>query len=222
MRSRFLLTVSVSAVLAGFGLTACGSDDSADPPKAAGSATVSAAPTTGRSTTPTSDPSASSISSPSGAASDPTGSSSAKCRATELKWTLTRLGSGGGDGTADAPNAELVAVNSGSRSCILAGYPKLEFHQGKGPQATGVGKGSPAAVTLGPGKGAVIALRYSEMNGKGPDSGNCNPLVTASAAEVTAPGGGAAVRVLVVDQGGKPAEVTVCGQEVRMSPPLAR
>lgn len=50
-----------------------------------------------------------------------------------------------------------------------------------------MGKGSPAPVTLGVGKKAVIALRYSEFNGKGPDTGTC-VLVTAGAADVVAPG----------------------------------
>ncbi|MFJ2577167.1 DUF4232 domain-containing protein [Kitasatospora aureofaciens] len=138
-----------------------------------------------------------------------------------MRWTLTRL-TYEGTGAKDPANAELVAVNAGSQSCTLAGYPKLEFYLGKGPQAEGVGKGSPAPVTLGAGKKAVIALHYSEMNGKGPDSGNCNPLVTAGTADVAAPADSTGVRVPVVDQSGKPAEVTICGQEVRMSPPVAR
>ncbi|MEU9075513.1 DUF4232 domain-containing protein [Kitasatospora sp. NPDC048538] len=144
-----------------------------------------------------------------------------RCRGEELTWTLTRL-TAEGSADRDPANAELVALNSGSHACTLAGYPRLEFHLGKGPKATGAGRGGPATLALGPGKRAVFALRYSEMNGKGPDSGNCNPLVTAGAAEVTAPGGGAEVRVPVVDQAGKPARVTVCGQEVRISPPTAR
>lgn len=76
-------------------------------------------------------------------------------------------------------------------------------------------------MTLGAGKKAAIALRYSEMNGKGPDSGNC-VSVTAGSAQAAAPGDSTEVRVPVVDQSGKPAEVTICGDTVRMSPPVAQ
>ncbi|MFJ9605848.1 DUF4232 domain-containing protein [Kitasatospora sp. NPDC101176] len=239
MRSRSLSTVPLAALLAGLGLTACGSGAgpgaAAGPPKAEGAAPVSgaavpAAPLAGQSTTtasaapasptPVSAPTAAPSSAPTATAPTADGApQDGECRAEELRWTLTRL-----TATADhdPANAELVALNSGSHGCTLAGYPKLEFHLGKGPQATGAGRGGPVALALGPGKRAVFALRYSEMNGKGPDSGNCNPLVTAGAAEVTAPGGGAEVRVPVVDQAGKPARVTVCGQEVRLGPPVAR
>ncbi|MFE5588245.1 DUF4232 domain-containing protein, partial [Kitasatospora sp. NPDC056531] len=200
------MTVSLSALLAGFGLTACGSGSTANPPTAGGTSPVSAAPDAGRSSASAAAPSAAPSASPSTtppvggstATADSGGSHIAKCRTGELRWTLTRF-TGEGTGAKDPANAELVAVSSGSQSCTLAGYPKLEFHQGKGPQADGVGTGSPAPVTLGAGRKAVFALRYSEMNGKGPDSGNCNPLVTAGAAEVAAPGDSAVVRVPVVD-----------------------
>lgn len=216
MRSRFLLTVSVSVLLAGLGLTACGSSSTANPPKAAPVAPLSAAPIAGQSGAPASASSAAGIT----AVKSSDSPQASKCLTQNLRWTLTRLTDAGTD-TKDPANAELVAVNSGTRSCTLAGYPKLEFHLGKGPQAVGVGKGSPAPVMLGAGTRAVIALRYSEFNGKGPDSGNC-VFVTASAAEVAAPGDSTGVRVPVVDHSGKPAEVTICGDEVRMSPPVAR
>ncbi|MFC6594608.1 DUF4232 domain-containing protein [Kitasatospora paranensis] len=154
------------------------------------------------------------------AAADSGSAPAPKCPARDLKWTLTRLTEAGAT-TKDPANAELVAVNSGSRGCTLAGYPKLEFHLGKGPQADGVGQGNPAPVVLGTGRKAVIALRYSEFNGKGPDSDNC-VFVTAGAAEVTAPGDSTEVRVPVVDRNGRPAEITICGDVVRMSPPAAR
>jgi hypothetical protein len=219
MRSRFLLTVSVPVLLAGFGLTACSSSSTANPPKAGGAAPVSAAPIAGQSAAPAAAPAAASFAAGTTASTGSGSSQAAKCRTQHLKWTLTRL-TDAGTTAKDPANAELVAVNSGSHSCTLAGYPKLEFHVGKGPAAFGVGKGSPAPVTLGAGKKAVIALRYSELNGKGPDSGNC--LVTASSADVAAPGDSTEVQVPVVDQSGKPAEVTICGDEVRMSPPVAR
>ncbi|MGK4578603.1 DUF4232 domain-containing protein [Kitasatospora sp. HPMI-4] len=211
------MTVSVSALLAGLGLTACSSSSTTSPPKADGAAPASAAPIAGQSAAP-----AKATAPVSGVTTESTGSGgsqTAKCRTQHLRWTLTRLADSG-TGAKDPANAELVAVNSGSDSCTLAGYPKLAFHVGKGPEALGVGKGSPAPVTLGAGKKAVIALRYSELNGKGPDSGNCQ--VTASAADVTAPGDSTGVRVPVVDQNGKPAEITICGDEVRMSAPVAR
>ncbi|MFF7632976.1 DUF4232 domain-containing protein [Kitasatospora sp. NPDC008050] len=249
MRTRFLLTVSASALLAGLGLTACGSSSAAAPAKAGGAAPVSATPVsaapvsaapiagqsaapgsaTPGSTTPVAGQSATTparstaptSATPAGATA-PTrsgGPQGAKCAAQNLKWTLTNLADAGTT-TKDPANAELVALNSGSDSCTLAGYPKVEFHVGKGPQALGVGTGTPAPVTLGAGRKAVIALRYSELNGKGPDSGNC--LVTAGSADVTAPGDETVVRVPVVDQSGKPAQITICGDEVRMSPPVAR
>ncbi|GAB2713290.1 DUF4232 domain-containing protein [Kitasatospora kifunensis] len=247
MRSRFLLTVSVSTLLAGLGLAACGSSSSstASPPKAGvaapvtglsaapvstppatgqPAAPVSAAPIAGQSAAPA-RATAPVSAAPTGAtgatgSTGPGGSQTAKCRTQSLKWTLTRL-TDASAGTRDPANAQLVAVNSGSDSCTLTGYPKLEFHLGKGPEALGVGQGSAAPVTLGAGKKAVIALRYSEFNGKGPDSANC-VLVTAGSAEVAAPGDDTVVRVPVVDQGGKPAEITICGDEVRMSPPVAQ
>ncbi|GAA1235472.1 hypothetical protein GCM10009665_27050 [Kitasatospora nipponensis] len=150
----------------------------------------------------------------------PESAPAAACTTQNLRWTLTRI-TDPATGVRDPANAELVAVNAGSLSCTLVGYPKLEFHVGKGPQAVGVGKGRPAAVTLEAGKGAVIALSYSELNGKGPDSGAC-VSVTAGAADVAAPGDGTTVRVPVVDQRGRPAQVTICGDEVHMSPPVAR
>ncbi|MDH6124848.1 DUF4232 domain-containing protein [Kitasatospora sp. GP82] len=215
MRSRYLLTVSLSALLAGLGLTACSSSPTANPPKADGAVPISAAPIAGQSAAPAPASSAAGTTAPTGNGS----SKAAKCGTRNLRWTLTRL-TDAGTSAKDPANAELVAVNSGSHSCTLAGYPKLEFHVGKGPEVDGVGKGSPAPVTLGAGKKAVIALRYSELNGKGPDSGNC--LVTASTADVAAPGDSTGVQVPVVDQSGKPTEVTICGDEVRMSPPVAR
>lgn len=243
MRSRFLLTVSASALLAGLGLTACGSSSTAGPAKAAGAAPasaapVSAAPIAGQSAAPAA-PAPAAVTPVAGQSATPAratapgsatpagataltrsgGPQAAKCSAQNLKWTLTNLADASTD-TKDPANAELVALNSGSDSCTLAGYPKLEFHVGKGPQALGVGKGTPAAVTLGAGRKAVIALRYSELNGKGPDSGNC--LVTAESADVAAPGDATVVRVPVVDRSGKPAQITICGDEVRMSPPVAQ
>ncbi|WP_344638783.1 DUF4232 domain-containing protein [Kitasatospora cystarginea] len=217
MRSRFVLTVSLSALLAGLGLTACSSSSTASPPKAGGVAPVSAVPVAGQSAAPASASVAAGITASTGSGSSQT----AKCGTRNLRWTLTRLTDAGAS-EKDPANAELVAVNSGSHSCSLAGYPKLEFHMGKGPEAVGVGKGSPAPVMLGAGKKAVIALHYSELNGKGPDSDNCGPMVTAGSADVAAPGDSTGVRVPVVDQSGKPAEVTICGDEVRMSPPVAR
>ncbi|MFB7666456.1 DUF4232 domain-containing protein [Kitasatospora sp. NPDC056138] len=219
MRSRLLLTVSVSALLAGLGLTACSSSSgsTAGPPKAGEAAPVSAAPVAGRSAAPAG--ATAPVSAQATTPTDSGGPQAAKCRTQNLKWTLTRLTDAGTD-TKDPANAELIAVNSGSGSCTLAGYPKLEFHVGKGPQALGVGKGSPAPVTLGAGRKAVIALRYSELNGKGPDSGNCS--VTAGTADVTAPGDSTEARVPVTDQHGKPTEITICGDEVRMSPPVTR
>ncbi|MET8630910.1 DUF4232 domain-containing protein [Kitasatospora sp. NPDC004669] len=115
--------------------------------------------------------------------------------------------------------AELVAVNSGPHSCSLAGYPKLEIRMDKGSRAHGAGQGSPAPVTLDTGRKAVIDLRYSEMNGKGPDT-ECP--ATASPADVAAPGDSATVRVPMVDQNAKPTKDTICGAEVRMSAPVAR
>lgn len=217
MRSRSLSTISVSVLLAGLGLTACGSGSAAAPPKPAGAAPVSAAPIVGRSEPRTS------VSPPAGtaAAAGSSGSQTLpRCSAQDLRWTVVRLTEAAAD-EKDPANAELVAVDSGSRDCVLAGYPTLEFHLGKGPEATGVGKGSPAPVTLGVGKKAVIALRYSEFNGKGPDTGNC-VLVTAGAADVVAPGDSTEVRAPVVDRAGRPTQVTICGDEVRMSPPVAR
>ncbi|MFI9273364.1 DUF4232 domain-containing protein [Kitasatospora sp. NPDC052896] len=204
------MTVSVSALLAGLGLTACGSSSTAGPPKAGGAAPVSAAPIAGQSAAPA-------MAMASTGSGDP---QAAHCRTQNLRWTLTLL-TDASTSTKDPANAELVAADPGSDSCTLAGYPKLEFHVGKGPQALGVGKGSPAPVTLGAGKKAVIALHYSELNGKGPDSGNC-VSVTASSADVAAPGDSTEARVPVVDQNGKPAEITICGDEVRLSPPVAR
>ncbi|MFB7668191.1 DUF4232 domain-containing protein [Kitasatospora sp. NPDC056138] len=225
------MTVSVSALLAGLGLTACSSSSGStpNPPKAGGAAPVSAAPVAGqsavpvpaapivgRSAAPVSAASAAGITAATGSDS----SQASKCSTQNLKWTLTRI-TDPGTGAKNPANGELIAVNSGSHSCILAGYPKLEFHLGKGPEADGVGNGNPAPVTLGAGKKAVIALRYSEFNGKGPDSDNC-VFVTASSADVAAPGDSTGVRVPVTDQNGKPAEITICGDEVRMSPPVAR
>ncbi|WP_441249010.1 DUF4232 domain-containing protein [Kitasatospora sp. McL0602] len=230
MRSRFLLTASVPLLLAGLGLTACSSSSTTNPPKAGSAAPVSAPPVGTQpanqpGTQPATQPVVQTSATPVAAAGITTpkgsdGSPAAKCSTANLKWTLTRITEPDA-GTKDPANAELVAVNSGPHSCTLAGYPKLEFHLGKGPQADGVGKGTPAPVMLGAGKKAVIALRYSEMNGKGPDSGNC-VLVTTSSAIVTAPGESTEVRVPVVDQHGRSTEVTICGDEVRMSPPVAR
>jgi hypothetical protein len=209
MHARLLLTVSVSALLAGLGLTAC----SAGQPKTSGPATAvsqPADPTPGGSTTPTFDP-------PTNATTPSTGSGSpqaqaAKCRTQDLKWTLTVFP---GPSLTEDEYAELVAVNPSSHACTLAGYPKLAFHQGRGPKADGVGKGSPAPLALGAGSKAVIALHYAQFNGKGGDCGN-------STADVTAPGDTTTVRVPVVDPRGKPAEVTICSNEVPMSPPAAR
>lgn len=153
MRSRFLLTVSATALLAGLGLTACGPSSTANPSKAAGAAPVSgapapaapasaapvpAAPIAGRSSAPVAASSATGIPTAPGSGS----SSAPKCSAQSLRWTLTRLTDAGTDAK-DPANAELVAVNSGSQSCTLAGYPKLEFHLGKGPQALGAGTAAP-------------------------------------------------------------------------------
>ncbi|MFE2412589.1 DUF4232 domain-containing protein [Kitasatospora sp. NPDC059408] len=144
----------------------------------------------------------------------------ANCRAADLTWTLTLL-TAEGTTAPDPANAELAAVNSGTRPCALAGYPKLELHRGKGPQARGSGEGRPAAVTLGAGRAAVFALRWPGTDGKG-TSGTCTPRVTTATATVAAPGEAAAVRVPVTDRSGRPAEATVCGPEVRMSPPVTR
>ncbi|WP_052390107.1 DUF4232 domain-containing protein [Streptomyces sp. NRRL B-24484] len=216
MRSRSLSTISVSVLLAGLGLTACGSGSTDDPPKAAGGAPVSAALLAGR---PEARASASPLAGATATAA-PGGSPAPPCSPEDLRWTVVRLTDAATD-TRDPANAELVAANSGPGSCVLAGYPTLEFHLGKGPQAVGVGTGSPAPVTLGAGRKAVIALRYSEFNGKGPDSGNC-VFVTASAAQVVAPGTDTVVRAPVVDRRSRPTEITICGDEVRMSPPTAR
>jgi hypothetical protein len=175
-----------------------------------GATPASADPTVGGSTAPTFHP-------PTNDTTPSTGSGSpqaqaAKCRTQDLKWTLTVFT---GPSETEQEYAELVAVNSASHSCTLAGYPKLQFHQGHGPKADGVGKGSPAPVTLGTGRKAVIALHYAQFNGKGGDCGN-------SAAEVTAPGDSTTVRVPVVDPSGKPAELTICSNEVPMNPPAAR
>lgn len=222
MRSRSLLTVSVPVLCAGLGLTACSSGSTASPPKTAAVAPVSVVPVAGQSGAPAAAPSAAPSTGAVTTARSSDSSQAPKCSTQDLRWTLTRLTDAGtGTGAKDPANAELVAVNAGTRSCTLTGYPKLEFHLGKGPQATGVGTGSPAPVALGAGTKVVIALRYSEFNGKGPDSGNC-VFVTAGAAEVAAPGDGSGVRVPVVDRSGKPAEITICGNEVRMSPPVTR
>ena len=216
MRSRFVLTVSVSVLMAGLGLTACSSSSTAIQSKPGGATAISAAPVTGPSTAAPSG-------SPATGAPTPTKSGSseaAKCRTQNLKWTLTRLADAATNAK-DPAQAELVVVNSGSHSCTLAGYPKLAFDVGKGPNAYGVGKGTPAPVTLGVGKQAVIALRYSEINGKGPDSGNCVGT-GGDTAHLAAPGDSAEAQVAVVDQSGKPAAIIVCGTEVRMSPPAAR
>ncbi|MFD9125641.1 DUF4232 domain-containing protein [Kitasatospora sp. NPDC059571] len=215
MNSRNLVAASLTALLAGVGLTACGSGPATGPAKAAGPATVSAAPLAGRTAAPTAAAPGVTVATGSGGPKAPA------CAARDLRWALTRL-TDAGTGTKDPANAELVAVNSGSHGCTMAGYPRLEFHLGKGPEAVAVGKGSPAPVTLAAGRKAVFALHYSEMNGKGPDSDSCNPSVTAEAGEVAAPGESTLARVQVLDQHGKPARITVCGDEVRMSPPVGR
>ncbi|WP_145908993.1 DUF4232 domain-containing protein [Kitasatospora viridis] len=214
------MLVSVPALLAGLSLTACGADSTAGPAKAAAPAPVSSAPVPAAPiAAQPAAPAAASSASPTGSTGS-TGARQANCLTRNLKWTVTLLADAAPD-TKDPANAELVAVNSGAQSCVLAGYPTLEFHVGKGPQAVGAGKGNPAPLTLAPGKQAVLALHYSEFNGKGPDSANC-VSVTADSADVTAPGDNTAGRAPVVDQHGKPAQITICGDHVLMGAPVAR
>ncbi|AUG75921.1 hypothetical protein CFP65_1003 [Kitasatospora sp. MMS16-BH015] len=221
MRSRLYLSLSAAALLlAAPALTACSSSADSTPKAAAPAA---AAPSSGAPAAAAPGAAAAPVSAGPVAAAAPsagaagTGAQTAKCTSAHLKWTVTRITNPAAD-TPNPPNGRLTVTNTGSQSCTFTGYPKLAFHLGKGPEADGVGKGDPAPLTLAAGRQAVIDLSYSELNGKGPDSANC-VLTTTGSAQVTAPGETTEVRVPVTDQSGKPTDITICGDTVRMGTP---
>ncbi|MFF8726172.1 hypothetical protein ACF073_06730 [Streptomyces sp. NPDC015171] len=142
------------------------------------------------------------------------------CRTASLTWTLTLLDGKGaahasGTGHDGPPGARLTAVNKGPGTCLFAGYPSLEIHNGKADGVEGAGPGHPAALSL-PGKGAVaVDLRYTPPGTKGADTW----CVRQGEAAVRAPHDSRGTSVPVTDAHGRSAVLDACGETIAMAAP---
>jgi hypothetical protein len=172
---RAALAASAVAVL-GL-LTACGNNDgtsASSPQTLSGTAapatgshgTDSASPSAsgshpaaGDTTTATAKP-ASTSTAPAKGASTPAGTTGGgRCHTSELKATVGRNNPGAGQ-----ENFPIVLTNTSSRTCTVRGYPGAAFVDGSGrqmgpdPQRS---SGTPATVSLAPGRSAWAGLSFS-------------------------------------------------------------
>ena len=142
------------------------------------------------------------------------------CRTASLTWTLSLLDGGGAekrDGTENVgrPNARLTAVNKGPGTCVFAGYPVLEIHNGKAESVEGTGQGRPAALAL-PGKASVtVDLHYTRRGTKGAGTW----CVRQGEASVRAPHDTRGTVVPVTDAHGKATVIEACGETLALAVP---
>ncbi|MET8771723.1 DUF4232 domain-containing protein [Streptomyces sp. NPDC004658] len=142
------------------------------------------------------------------------------CRTASLTWTLSLLDGGdtekgGGHGDGGRPDARLTAVNKGPGSCVFAGYPALEIHNGKAESIEGTGQGRPASLAL-PGKASVtVDLRYTRRGTKSAGTW----CVRQTEASVRAPHDTRGAVVPVTDAHGKAATIDACGETLAMAVP---
>ncbi|MET8243832.1 DUF4232 domain-containing protein [Streptomyces sp. NPDC005202] len=176
---------------AGLALTTCGSTAGHD--RAATPANRSVGPSTTSSGTPSAAP------------------KPGECRTSSLKWTLVLLDTK----SSSRPNARLTAVNNNPGTCVFAGYPGIETHNGKAESIDGAGHGHPASVTLAQGAGATVDLHYTPRGTKGAGTW----CVRQNEALVWAPHDSDRALIPVMDTHHKPIPIDACGEYMSMAPP---
>lgn len=164
-----------SAVAALGALTACGTDRAAPAATAAGTTGASRPPSVTEPPTAPTSRTATAGSSPAdrpatgGAPSETAGSASApargRCHTSELRASVGR-----GDPGAGQRNFPVVLTNTSSRTCTLYGYPGVAFVDASGGQLGPDPRrapGSPATVTLAPGRSAWAGLSFTSPDVSG-------------------------------------------------------
>lgn len=150
-------------------LTACGGSGDGAAASPAQTLPGTAAPATGGRSTDAASASASSTgtgtapgeatTTASKPGSTPAGASGARCHTSELRATAGRNNPGAGQ-----ENFPIVLTNASSRTCTLRGYPGTAFVDASGRQLGPDPKrepGTPATVTLAPGRSAWAGLTFS-------------------------------------------------------------
>ncbi|MBC2639144.1 MULTISPECIES: DUF4232 domain-containing protein [unclassified Rhodococcus (in: high G+C Gram-positive bacteria)] len=160
--------LGIAAVLTA---SACGSTDESGTaePSPGGTATTSAAPTT------TGTPSTSTSTSPS-SSSETTAPHPDRCLIGELQVTL-----GESSGAAGSQEIPIVFTNTGSRTCVLHGYPGVSYLAAPdGPQvgaAAARDGGAENPVTVAPGARATAAVRATVVQNYPAET--CGPTAVA-------------------------------------------
>ncbi|MFF8593353.1 DUF4232 domain-containing protein [Streptomyces sp. NPDC015220] len=217
------LAATAAVLAAALAVTACGPSDaraerSATPwagGPASGPADASASPSVASPASPTAGPgtpgstAAPASASPSAAPSTARGPGT--CGTDRLRWTLVLLRPAGSGG----PGARLTAVNGGPGSCVFAGYPGVEIHNGKANSVDGLGRGRFAPLELREGAGVAFDIRYTPAG-----SQDASPLcVSQKEAVVWAAHDRARAVVPVLDTRHRVAVMRACGEYMTMTPP---
>ncbi|MFI8963932.1 DUF4232 domain-containing protein [Streptomyces sp. NPDC053493] len=118
----------------------------------------------------------------------------------------------------------LSATNTGTRPCVLDGYPQLDIHVGKAQGASSKPKGTAAAPprhVLDPGRTAAYPVFYDPYESS---PGTCfmpadsHASVYVSPPHPVPPDYGTPSEL--TDAKGRPLDPQVCGDSIEMGPPL--